>query len=104
MTHSPTPRSNPGVTHWSAEEDKTGGRRQSSSFPDWVTTQAPRHYSVNPTIRRVKWTVEEDGMLRQGVAQHGAKEWARWVPGHMNGRTAPQCRGGSTRSTLTKEQ
>ena len=30
--------------------------------------------------------------LRQGVAQHGAKEWARWVPGHMNGRTAPQCR------------
>ena len=31
-------------------------------------------------------------MLRQGVAQHGAKEWARWVTGHMNGRTAPQCR------------
>ena len=49
-------------------------------------------YSVDPTIRRGKWTVEEDGMLRQGVAQHGAKEWARWVPGHMNGRTAPQCR------------
>eukprot|EP00964_Phaeocystis_antarctica_P014245 scaffold7848_cov68-Phaeocystis_antarctica.AAC.1 len=25
-------------------------------------------YSVDPTIRRGKWTVEEDGMLRQGVA------------------------------------
>eukprot|EP00964_Phaeocystis_antarctica_P143549 scaffold109116_cov66-Phaeocystis_antarctica.AAC.2 len=103
-----TPRSNPGVTQWSTEEDKTlADAVKVQSFPDgvnwvgvaaWLEGRTPDaclqrwRYSVDPTIRRGKWTPEEDKLLRQGVAQHGAKEWARWVTGHMNGRTAPQCR------------
>ena len=30
--------------------------------------------------------------LLQGVARHGACKWAKWVPGHMNGRTSQQSR------------
>ena len=101
-------KKNPGVTQWSAEEDKTlADAVKAQSFADgvhWVGVAAwlegrtsdaclqRWRYSVDPTIRRGKWTPEEDEMLRQGVARHGAKGWARWVPGHMNGRTGPQCR------------
>ena len=101
-------KKNSGVTQWSAEEDQTlTDAVKAQSFPDGVhwagvaawlegrTSDAYLvrwRYSVDPTIRRGKWTPEEDEMLRQGVARHGAKGWALWVPGHMNGRTGPQCR------------
>ena len=42
-------------------------------------------YSVDPSIRRGKWTEEEDARLERGVAQNptGAKDWCKWVDGLM---------------------
>ena len=94
------------MTEWSAEEDKTladavrtEGDGNWMCVATWLLARTAQdclvrwRYSIDPAIRRGKWTAEEDERLRQGVARHGAKlGWAKWVPGHMNGRTAPQCR------------
>ena len=32
-------------------------------------------YSLNPAIKRGRWTPEEDDMLRAAVALHGACKW-----------------------------
>merc|ERR1719272_2339200 len=99
------PRPNHGVTQWSPEEDarlkeavRTEGEANWIRVAVWLEGRGSDaclqrwRYSANPSIRKGKWTAEEDELLRQGVAQHGAKGWATWVPGHMNGRTAPQSR------------
>ena len=101
------PRPNRGVTTWTKEEDKTlaeAVRAEGDSnwikVAQWVEGRSAQdclvrwRYSVDPSIKRGKWTPEEDELLRQGVARYGAKDWAKWVPSHMNnGRTGPQCRG-----------
>lgn len=101
----PCLRPNYGVTMWSVEEDTvlaaavgTEGNANWVGVAAWLEGRTAQdclvrwRYSVDPSIHRGKWTPEEDELLRQGVALHGAAQWAHWVPGLMNGRTGPQCR------------
>ena len=46
--------------------------------------------SINPTIRRARWTAEEDARLTTAVSLYG-HSWAR-VRFHVPGRTDVQCR------------
>ncbi len=60
---------------------------------DRTTPQCTHRYfkTLNPIIRRGRWTVEEDELLKLGVSLHGARDWflvCKWVPG----RTDVQCR------------
>lgn len=43
------------------------------------------------TLQRVKWTAEEDEILRQNVAKQGVNHW-RDIAQHLPGRNGKQCR------------
>ena len=49
-------------------------------------------HAVDPTLHKGKWTQTEDSRLRDLVAQHGATNWATWVPVEMGGRSSASCR------------
>ena len=52
-------------------------------------------HKVNPNIKKEKWSVEEDALLTQLVAEHGNR-WAE-IARHIEGRTDQQCMGRWTR-------
>lgn len=92
---------------WSAEEDarllklvdecsgpdgQVNWPRVTNAIHDRTAAQCIHRYykALDPSIRRGRWTLEEDEMLRLGVSLH-AHDWylvCRWVP-H---RTDMQCR------------
>ncbi|KAG0240368.1 Myb-like DNA-binding domain protein [Mortierella sp. GBA43] len=47
--------------------------------------------SINPAIRRGRWTEEEDGALRMAATMYGESYWTK-VQHHIIGRTDVQCR------------
>ncbi|XP_047126690.1 uncharacterized protein LOC105845985 isoform X1 [Hydra vulgaris] len=47
--------------------------------------------SINPSIKRGKWSVEEDNNLIEAVKKHGLGNWKE-VKLHVPGRTDAQCR------------
>jgi hypothetical protein len=47
--------------------------------------------ALDPTIRRGKWTPDEDRMLEKAVQVYGCKNWSK-IQQHVPGRTDVQCR------------
>ncbi|KAI8089161.1 uncharacterized protein BX664DRAFT_332323 [Halteromyces radiatus] len=73
-----------GDKNWQRVALLVGGRTGQQCLQRWMK-------SINPAIRRSKWTAEEDAALRASVAVYGKGNWTG-VQRHLPGRTDMQCR------------
>ncbi|KAI8074406.1 hypothetical protein BC940DRAFT_43469 [Gongronella butleri] len=73
-----------GDRNWQQVATLVGGRSGQQCLHRWLK-------SINPAIRRSKWTDEEDQALRGAVAVYGIGNWTS-VQRHIPGRTDMQCR------------
>lgn len=96
--------SRPSKSKWTPEEDqilteavKNYGEKnwqQVAHFLEGRTGQQCLHRwlkTLNPGIRRGKWSEEEDKRLTLAIAAYGSKNWIK-VQKHVPGRTDVQCR------------
>lgn len=61
------------------------GRGREACLLRWVNV-------VDPALHKGKWTEAEDNRLRSLVAQHGPKDFSKWAPVEMGGRSSASCR------------
>ncbi|KAI9306730.1 Homeodomain-like protein [Cunninghamella echinulata] len=73
-----------GEKSWQQIASIVGGRSGQQCLHRWLKT-------INPAIRRSKWTEEEDNALRGAVEVYGVGNWAS-VQRYIPGRTDMQCR------------
>ncbi|ORZ20417.1 hypothetical protein BCR42DRAFT_370116 [Absidia repens] len=73
-----------GERNWQQVAVLIGGRSGQQCLHRWVK-------SINPAIRRSRWTSEEDAALKASVAVYGAGAWS-YIQRHIPGRTDMQCR------------
>ncbi|CAO3629443.1 unnamed protein product [Cunninghamella echinulata] len=73
-----------GEKSWQQIASIVGGRSGQQCLHRWLKT-------INPAIRRSKWTEEEDNALRGAVEVYGIGNWAS-VQRYIPGRTDMQCR------------
>ena len=62
-----------GTEDWSLIASRLDGRNGQDCRLRWT-------YSVDPTIKRGRWTPAEDAKVREGVGQYGENAWSKWVP------------------------
>eukprot|EP01117_Protostelium_nocturnum_P002743 TRINITY_DN1363_c0_g2_i1.p1 TRINITY_DN1363_c0_g2~~TRINITY_DN1363_c0_g2_i1.p1 ORF type:complete len:624 (-),score=246.38 TRINITY_DN1363_c0_g2_i1:99-1970(-) len=73
-----------GDKNWSEVSDQLEGRTGQQCLHRWQKT-------LNPNIKRGKWSEEEDIHLKVAVSEYGIKNWSL-VKEHVPGRTDLQCR------------
>ncbi len=95
---------NPTIKHekWTEKEDEQLKNLVDQHGENWVkiakempgrtNMQCNHHYkrTLNPVIKKGKWTKEEDAQLKNLVDQHG-ENWTK-IAKEMSGRTDDQCR------------
>ncbi|KAJ3143882.1 Myb-like DNA-binding domain protein, partial [Irineochytrium annulatum] len=67
-------------------------QRIAERIPGRTAVQCIARYqeALDPVIRKGKWSLEEDAMLRRGLSLHG-KSWVK-IAEEIHGRTQRQCR------------
>lgn len=65
---------------WDAVARRLPGKDRKQCFLRWT-------YALDPSMKKGKWTAEEDERLRQLVRQNGPHNWGKWVPTTMPGRS-----------------
>jgi hypothetical protein len=74
-----------GIQNWSAVANFVGyGRSRAQCSQRW-------NRGLNPDLRKLSWTADEEGRLRELVARHGVKAWTK-VAHEMGTRSDIQCR------------
>ncbi|PRP82020.1 myb transcription factor [Planoprotostelium fungivorum] len=73
-----------GDKNWCTVAEALEGRNGQQCLHRWQKV-------LNPTIRKGKWTPDEDVRLKAAVEEYGIKNWAQ-VRLHVPGRTDLQCR------------
>ncbi|KZT24777.1 hypothetical protein NEOLEDRAFT_1066344 [Neolentinus lepideus HHB14362 ss-1] len=75
-------RSEGAKINWQKISDCLPGRSNKSCRKRWI-------HSLDPTLRKGRWTAAEDAVLLDAVAMHG-QNWSK-VARHVDGRTDDQC-------------
>lgn len=73
-----------GVKNWQQVANCIEGRTGQQCLHRWQKT-------LDPNIRRGRWTAEEDKMLTFAVGAYGVGNWVK-IQQHVPGRTDVQCR------------
>lgn len=73
-----------GDRNWQQVASMVSGRTGQQCLQRWMK-------SINPAIRRSRWTLEEDDALRGAVGVYGVGNWTK-VQRYTPGRTDMQCR------------
>jgi hypothetical protein len=78
-----------GGKNWKAITALVPGRTQRQCRTRWYDTLGPK---IDPTMALAgKWTADEDKKLKDGVREHGGKNW-KAIAAFVPGRTRDQCR------------
>jgi hypothetical protein len=88
-----------GVKNWKEIASLVPGRTKEQCHNRWHTKL---NFSIDATTARTgKWTIDEDKKLKDGVREHGGKNW-KAIAAFVPGRTPKQCRSRWYRRLVSK--